>query len=401
MSGPPLPTGHQTISSERGDSPSIGSRLDHPERCTCIVTPYPPSTSETFIQAHAQRLPGKILLIHGWPPSIRERPVISRTERAMRKVFQTLAGGESPTTVAYVNAFRRYRPRAVLAEYGTTGVLVLPACRSTGVPLVVHFHGYDASVRTVLEENAATYPSMFKEAAAVISVSRAMHDRLIALGAPPEKVHYNPYGVDCRRFLGANPEVAPPVLLAVGRFVDKKAPHLTIRAFSEIHRWLPAVALRMVGDGPLLDGCRHLASELGVGDAVTFLGVQPHSVVREEMRRARCFVQHSVEAPSGDCEGTPVGILEAGASGLPVVSTFHAGIPDVVLDGKTGFLVPERDVGGMADRMRRLAVDPDLAQRLGRAARERIEGHFTLARSIDGLSRIIESCVVGGGAARA
>jgi glycosyltransferase involved in cell wall biosynthesis len=383
------------MSPEGRESPLTEPRRGRPERYTCIITPYLPSTSETFIRAHAQRLPGRVVLIHGWPPSIGEQPLLSRTGRAMRKLFELAAGGESPTTAAYVKAFRRYRPCAVLAEYGTTGVLVLPACRRAGIPLIVHFHGLDASVRTVLQENAETYPAMFKEAAAVISVSRAMHERLIALGAPRDRLHYNPCGVDCREFSGATPATAPPVFLAVGRFVDKKAPHLTLRAFALVHRLLPAAALRMVGDGPLLDGCRHLASELGVDGAVTFLGAQPHSVVREEMRGARCFVQHSVEAPSGDCEGTPVGILEAGASGLPVVSTRHAGIPDVVVERETGFLVAEGDVDAMADRMICLAKDPDLARRLGLAARERIEHSFSIERSIDQLSKIIESCVAG------
>ena len=123
-------------------------------------------------------------------------------------------------TAAYVRAFRRCRAAAVLAEYATTGVRVLEACRVIGVPLIVHFHGYDASVRSVLEEHAGAYPILFRQAAAIVAVSRAMQRKLISLGAPPEKVHYNPCGVDCRVFGGAEPAAAPPVFLAVGRFVD-------------------------------------------------------------------------------------------------------------------------------------------------------------------------------------
>ena len=113
----------------------------------------------------------------------------------------------------------------------------------------------------------------------------------------------------------------------------------------------------------------------------------------EEMRRVRCFVQHSVEAASGDCEGTPVAIIEAGATGLPVVATRHGGIPDVVIEGETGFLVDEHDVDGMAHCMLRLAEDPALAGRLGEAARARIESCFSMQRSIGELWRIIQSCV--------
>jgi glycosyltransferase involved in cell wall biosynthesis len=234
---------------------------------------------------------------------------------------------------------------------------------------------------------------MFREAAAVIAVSRAMERKLISLGAPPQKVHYNPYGVDCREFAGADPATAPPLFVAVGRFVEKKAPDLTLQAFAEVRRAVPEARLRIVGDGPLLERCRELVIDLGIADTVTFLGAQPHSVVREEMRRARCFVQHSVEATSGDSEGTPVSVLEAGASGLPVVATRHAGIPDVVAEGHTGFLVDEHDVAGMASHMLQLARDPVLAGKLGQAASRRIQESFSKDQSLNRLWAIIESSI--------
>src|SRR5262249_29879937 len=153
---------------------------------------------------------------------------------------------------------------------------------------------------------------------------------------------------------------------------EKKAPHITLTAFSQVHRRYPDAQLRMVGEGPLLEACKGLVVQLGITGAVTFLGAQPHAVVQAEMRAARCFVQHSVEAPSGDCEGTPLGILEAGASGLPVVGTRHAGIPDVVIEGETGLLVNEYDVAGMAEAMTKLLEEPLLAGRMGQAARTHI-----------------------------
>ncbi len=135
------------------------------------------------------------------------------------------------------------------------------------------------------------------------------------------------------------------------------------------------------------------ARGLGIADAVTFLGACPPSVVQAEMRGARCFVQHSIEAADGDSEGTPVAVLEAGASGLPVVSTRHGGIPDVVVDGRTGFLVDEHDVPAMAERMLRLARDPGLAELLGRAGRERVANEFALPRSIGRLWDVIAACI--------
>jgi glycosyltransferase involved in cell wall biosynthesis len=152
----------------------------------------------------------------------------------------------------------------------------------------------------------------------------------------------------------------------------------------------------MIGEGPLLKQCQDLAATLGVSDAITFLGGQDHSIVQGEMKSARCFVQHSILAPSGDCEGTPVSILEAGAAGLPVVSTRHAGIPDVVVEGKTGFLVDEEDEVGMADHMIDLARHPDLAARMGKAAREHVRENFSMDRSLDNLWAIIQSCISSG-----
>jgi glycosyltransferase involved in cell wall biosynthesis len=378
-----------TIESQKMDS------LGDAQTCVCLVTPYLPSVSETFIRAHAEGLPAKVLLVHGWRPMIGAEPVLSWPRRASYKTWRLMAGGglERETTAAYMKAFRGARAQAVLAEYGPTGVLVMEACRRAGIPLVVHFHGYDASERAVLEEHAASYRVMFSEAAALVAVSRAMQRKLVSLGASVEKVHYNPCGIDCEEFEAGDAGEQPPIFLAVGRFVEKKAPQLTLKAFAAVQRECAEARLRMIGDGPLLDECRRLAHELGIEQAVTFLGAQPHDVVRAEMRRARCFVQHSVEAPNGDSEGTPVGILEAGASALPVVATRHAGIPDVVVEGHTGFLVDERDTKAMASHMSHLAREPQLAKRLGQAARLHIAGNFSREQSLSRLWTIISSTI--------
>lgn len=362
-------------------------------RSVVVVMPSEPVVSETFIQAHIERLPARVVPVSGWPPRIGGRAVLSWPRRALYKVWRTVSGSATDSaTRAYLKVFQRYRPCAVLAEYGTMGLVVLAACQKANVPLIVHFHGFDATMRAILAQNAETYPVLLRHAAAIIAVSAPMQRKLISLGAPPEKVHRNFCGVDCRDFVGGDPADAPASFIAVGRFTEKKAPDATLRAFATVRRLYPAAVLRMIGDGPLLADCRRLASDLGIEDGVTFLGAQPTPVVREELRRARCFVQHSVEAPSGDAEGTPISIIEAGATGLPVVATRHSGIPDVVIEGETGFLVDEQDVEGMAQHMLRVARDPGLAGRLGRAARLRVERHFPIERSIAELWRIIQSC---------
>ena len=358
-----------------------------------VVTNGPLSYSETFIRQHASGLPTKTTLMDDWPPwkksgSRWERTLPGRAYYRALRLLSPEAYGRR-VTAAYVNLFRG-RADAVLAEFGPTGVAVMDACRQLDLPLFVHFHGFDISVRSVLEQYGAAYTAMFRRAAGLIVVSHAMRRKLIEMGAPPERVHYNPCGVDCESFDGASPSEAPPHVLAVGRFVEKKGPQLTLAAFAEVLRQYPEARLRMIGDGPLLVECQRLSRRLSIDHAVTLLGRRPHQAIAEEMRRARLFVQHSIEAASGDSEGTPVSILEAGASGLPVVSTRHGGIPDVVLDEETGMLVEEGDIEGMARRMLRLLRDPALAARLGGEARRRVRAHFSASLSIERLWAIIK-----------
>jgi glycosyltransferase involved in cell wall biosynthesis len=282
---------------------------------------------------------------------------------------------------------------AVIAEYGPNGVAVMDVCKEAGVPLIVHFHGYDAYVRPVLEKEGKRYPELFQNSSAIIAVSRDMENQLLRLGVPREKLQYNPYGVDISLFQKVDPAHAPPLFVAVGRFVDKKAPYLTLLAFKKVVESVPEARLILIGDGPLWEACKQLAQALGIFEMVQFPGVLPHVEVAATMQKARAFVQHSIVPSHGDSEGTPVAVIEAGATGLPVVATRHAGIPDVVIDGETGLLVDEGDVNGMAECMIRMAKNPDLAAKLGRAARKRICDEFSMEKSISNLWSIVESSI--------
>jgi glycosyltransferase involved in cell wall biosynthesis len=363
----------------------------------CVVKARPYGLTETFIQAHLERLPAKVTFAHGLEnPQYNGRWSLSPSfaARLFRKA-RTIAFHEDEQTRitrVYTSLFRRIQADAVLAEYGVTGAHLYEATRRVDIPLIVHFHGYDASVREILDRYADRYRGMFHEAAAIIVVSQAMRARLLELGAPEKKVHVNCYGVDRQMFRPTDPAENPPVFLAVGRFVDKKAPYLTLLAFAEMLRHWPEARLRMIGDGPLLGVCRSMVVGMRLEKSVDLLGPQPHEVVASEMQRARAFVQHSIVAEDGDSEGTPVAVLEAGASGLPVVATRHAGIPDVVINEETGLLVEEHDVAGMARAMLRLACDPEEARRLGSAARHRVATHFHMEDSIHRLWQIICSC---------
>lgn len=372
----------------------------------CVLSSESNSYSETFIRAHVERLPGKVAFLYGgfFPTRLADGkflvPVPGFLERGRQALLSRLLKFNYSASAMAHKAFRQYlidqKIEVVLAEYGPVGVNVMDICKETGVHLVVHFHGFDAYRADTLKDFGPRYPELFKIASGIVVVSRHMEQHIIGMGAPKHKVHYNPCGMDKDIFFGADPAKAPAVFVAAGRFTDKKGPHITLLAFSRLLQQAPEAKLIMVGNGNLLDACKSMAKALRIEASVEFSGPQSSAQLAQMMRGARAFVQHSLVPGSGDSEGTPVVVQEAGGAGLPVISTFHAGIPDVVIDGETGFLVKECDAVAMADRMLRLVKDPELASRMGQAARQRILGQFTLDHSIANLAKIIETSVKQG-----
>lgn len=265
----------------------------------------------------------------------------------------------------------------VIANFGENGVGMekLLRCGFLNSPLVVWFHGYDMSVYRFVDSLKNDYRRVFDRCWFAVGVSRKICRAIETLGCNPAKVFYLPCAPK-DEFFRLRPDYNSKALIVVGRFVEKKAPHLTIRAFAKLQESEPDAALLMIGDGPLKTACEQLVIELKLKN-VTFAGLSSHENVFIGMERAFCYVQHSVTAASGDSEGTPVGILEAGAAGLAVVSTRHGGIPDVVIEGKTGFLVDEQDVDGMAAHLLRLYQDRKLCEAMGKAARAHIQSNFS------------------------
>ena len=128
-----------------------------------------------------------------------------------------------------------------------------------------------------------------------------------------------------------------------------------------------------------------------ISENIEFKGKKSPQEIAEYLREARIFVQHSLRAKSGDSEGTPNTVLEASATGLPIISTRHAGIKDAVIHGETGFLVEEGDWESMADYMIQLAQDPKLSGQMGRAARKHIEENYEMSKRVQTLREILEN----------
>ena len=377
----------------------------------CNIQTSRQATSETFIREKIKRIPAEVTIVYGREGepvfSDNNKPILPIYAKIMSKLFAKVFS--VPLEKVYQILWRllpeRFRDRTlaaylkknkfdvVLVEYGITGLAIMNACERANIPFIVHFHGYDAYCHECLEMYSDRYKLMFNKAAAIIAVSKDMVEQLVSLGAIREKISYIPSGADTNMFADAAPGKSGPIFVSVGRFVDKKAHYLTLLAFKKVNERFPQAKLIFAGDGPFLGICKEIANAYGLNGSVTFLGSVPHEKVVEIMRTARAFVLHCITPDSGNREGTPNVVMEASAVGLPIVSTKHAGIMDVVVHGETGFLVDERDVDAMAEYMIKLLEKPKQAEKMGRAGRERIKQYFTIEISSEKVWQLMKKVV--------
>lgn len=329
--------------------------------------------SETFVSRHIETLSGGRTVaicrrvedssVTGHPVLVIGGPGETPAARAgnlVRAVWNQLYRGgiampDARTDQAIARFLAEHETRCVLAEFGPLGCIMQRAAARARIPLYVYFRGRDATSLLAKGGVRRAYGRLFPEAAGVIAVSRFLLDNLRSSGFTHHNMHVIPSGVDTALFMPGPKD--PGQLLSVGRFVAKKAPDLVIRAFARIAGRHP-VRLDMIGDGPLLAGCRRLAGSLGVAERVRFLGAQPPEMVRQRMSGAHILLQHSVTGPGGEAEGLPTVIQEAMSAGAVVVATHHAGIPEAIESGRNGLLVAERDLDGYAEAIAQLIGDP-------------------------------------------
>lgn len=364
-----------------------------------IASPNRNVWSETFIAAHLERLKEVVLVLTDGelPTKLGDgTPILMSTPGSRwRNRWEAKVRGRSTVEMLQVRIAELLGQRkvdVVLAEYGRAGEAMLSICQQAQVPLVVHFHGVDAHHTGTLKKYD-DYRRIIAGASAFVVVSRVMEQQLLRLGAPREKVFYNCYGVDVGTFEAGPVADSPPQLLAVGRFVEKKAPLLTLLAFAKVLETRPDARLVMVGKGPLWEGTRQLARAMGLFDEVEIPGVRTSAEVAQLMRSSRAFVQHSVVTEENDHEGTPLAVLEAMASGLPVIATRHAGIADVVAHEERGLLCDEFDVAGMAHNMLRVLEDAEFAARMGAAGRAYVLEHHRVEDQVGALQGILQQVI--------
>ena len=301
---------------------------------------------------------------------------------------------------AFHEQFRSTPYKLAHAHFGTSGLYALPYVRRYRLPLVVTFHGVDVTVLSswarLLPHRwpyVLSVPRLFRRMTLGLCVSHEIRDRLLALKAPADRLVIHRLGIDLDQFTPGVRDPRRAQVMMVGRLVEKKGFEYGLQAFARAARSGCDASLTIVGDGPRRRSLEQLAQSLGVGDRVSFTGVLSSREVSERLRRSDVLLAPSVTARDGNREGSPMVVKEASACEVVPVSTYHAGIPEIVEDGTTGFLVNERDVDAMADRLTQLLHDASLRTRMGRAGREKMRQEFDNRVQVDQLERLYDRAV--------
>jgi len=273
---------------------------------------------------------------------------------------------------------------------GNLGVLLRDVGAIEG-KVITAFHGYDLSMY-VKKNGKDVYDYLFRRGDLFLPISERWKDELIKLGCSEEKIVVHRMGIDtskCHCSPRKRSGGGTVQLLTIARFVRKKGIQYGILAVAQVLKQYPNIEYKIVGDGPLKEDLESLAKQLNISDDVKFLGWKRQEELIELMKGADILLAPSVTTEKGDQEGIPVVLMEALTQGVPVISTYHSGIPELVQDGESGFLVAERDVNALADRLAYLIDHSELRATMGQAGRKYVAEHYDINTLND---RLLEIC---------
>jgi len=272
--------------------------------------------------------------------------------------------------------------KLIHAHFGPSGIEIVNLARALRIPLLVTFHGYDASLLLTMKKYIENIKRVF-DYAHIITVSEKMKCDLIKFGAIEERVSVVRCGIPVDRFhyveraslqsKFSNNEMI--TFLQVSNFVEVKGHKYTVLAFRDFLGVYPNANLILAGDGGTKASVQELCANLGISSKVKFPGVVDESTVIKLMKNADAFLHHSVTLTNGIKEGLPTVVMEAMATGLPVISTYHSAIPELIDDGLNGFLVKERDTLTFKDTMYNLK---NVTNQIGLNARKKVSKDFNL-----------------------
>lgn len=279
------------------------------------------------------------------------------------------------------------------AHFGPNGKLISDSkyFKKNKTKLITSFYGYDAS--SLLEQNPKMYEILFSQSKRIIVLSEYMKRKLIAVGCPPKKIVKIPLSINTKKFKSKKikPKNKKPIILTVARFVEKKGIEFTIEALSKIKK---EYEYHLIGGGPLKEKIEQKVLDKGIKDKVFFHGWCKDKEVIKQMQKSDIFLLHSITASDGDQEGTPTVLLEAQAAELPVVSTYHAGIPEIVKDGQTGLLANEKDVKKLTELLKILIENERKRKQMGKKGRKFMEKNHSISKVSLKLTKIYSSFVL-------
>ena len=308
--------------------------------------------------------------------------------------WQMLTGDAQP----YMRLLGRCRPSLIHAHFGIEGVSALQVAMQLKIPLVTTFHGFDATLKTHVMLGSPAwfrYPllrrKLAREGGLFLCASSFIRQKLLEAGFPESRTHTHYIGVDCQSIRPRADFEERPLILHVARLVEVKGTRYLLRAFAAVARKYPRVQLLIIGDGPLRRQLQALTASLGVRERVEFLGAVPHGAVLSWMRKAAMLVLPGIRTATGREEGLGMVLLEAAATGVPIIGSRVGGIPECILDGRTGFLVPERDANALAQRLSQLLESPGKRYQMGAAGRALVESRFNIDRQTAALEDLYDS----------
>ncbi len=376
------------------DGPPVDMALRHPDvdryrllERTCYAPRVP--------RSYARRAAGavRLLLAHG-----RRNPaMLLRALNVFRHGAQAASLRLLYATVPFLGD-KRYD--IVHCQFGTIGLqgLMLRDVGALSGKMVTSFRGYDIS-QYLQEFGDDVYARLFRAGDFFLTNCDYFRRRLVALGCDEDKVLVHRSGIDCSRFPFAarRPSAGPVRVLTTGRLAEKKGIEYAIRAMATVAPANPGIEYRVIGDGPLRGELQRLIHELKLDGVVTLLGQRHLDDIIAALAATDIFIAPSVTASDGN-QDAPVNTLkEAMAMGVPVIATHHGGIPELVEDGVSGFLVPERDAAAIADRLTHLIEHPDIRAPMGLAGRRYVQEHYDLHRLNDSLVEIYRRLPAGAG----
>ena len=271
----------------------------------------------------------------------------------------------------------------LLCHYGPQGNRAARWRRMGAVSgkVVTFFHGYDIT-QAIQWCGPHIYDELFRDGDLFLPVSRRWREKLIELGCDERKMAVHHMGIDSAQFAfkPRTREGQVTRLISIARLQEKKGIEYGIRAVASLIRKGVELEYEIVGEGPLEEELLQIVRESGAESCIRLLGARSQEEVRRRLSESHILLAPSVTASNGNQEGIPVAVMEAMAMGLPVLSTWHSGIPELVDDGVSGFLVPERDIEALEERLRMLVERPALWPGMGKAGRARIETEFDCKR---------------------